>query len=270
VDCTAIATVPDIDCCVTTLTCTSLPSPTVECAFDPEPGEKTVAEVATKIEGSCSGDIEFVGDPTVQVEGDSCTTTKTRTYTVSAPGRGDTTVTETCDETWTVVDTTGPVISNVGDATFECPVDDGTNPPPVTDACGNFDGEATSTDGTLIGGCSANTGTKTRTWEATDTCGNSAIPVTQQITIQDTVAPVLTCSDSTNSLSNVGCDAMIPGASAGDCTATDACDGDVSVDFCCTFDATNGFTRTWTASDACGKEASTVQTITVDATCGTA
>jgi hypothetical protein len=87
----------------------------------------------------------------------------------------------------TVVDTTSPVISCPADVTLECP----------TDTSVEVNGSATAVDTCGIvtighndewqSGC-GNAGTLTRTWMATDECGNSSSCV-QIITVVDTTPP---------------------------------------------------------------------------------
>ncbi|MCP4250023.1 MAG: hypothetical protein GY778_23525 [bacterium] len=109
-------------------------------------------------------------------------------------------------------------------------------------------------------GC-GNTETITRTWTATDACTNS-IACDQVITVVDTTLPVL---------AGVPADATVDCAAvpaAGGVTATDACDGARTVDFSetridglCTGDYS--LTRVWTATDACGNEATATQNLAV-------
>jgi large repetitive protein len=100
--------------------------------------------------------------------------------------------------------------------------------------------------------------TITRTWTATDECGNTATQ-TQVITVVDEVAPVLSMypADAT-----VSCD-NIPAAPA--ITATDNCDDDLNVSFVqSAFEGCSGqFTRTWSVTDWCNNTTTHVQTITV-------
>jgi hypothetical protein len=87
----------------------------------------------------------------------------------------------------TVVDTTPPVITCPPDVTLQCPADTGVE----------ANGSATAGDtcsSVTIGhndewqpSC-GNTGTLTRTWTATDECGNSS-SCTQMITVVDTTPP---------------------------------------------------------------------------------
>ena len=103
--------------------------------------------------------------------------------------------------------------------------------------------------------------TLTRTWTATDNCGNTDIQ-SQVITVQDVTAPVLAGipADVT-----VECDAVPAPATP---TASDNCDSDVTIDF--NEVRTDGLcedsytlTRTWTATDNCGNTDIQSQVITV-------
>ncbi|MHC4797771.1 MAG: HYR-like domain-containing protein, partial [Planctomycetota bacterium] len=98
----------------------------------------------------------------------------------------------------------------------------------------------------------------TRTWTATDDCGNS-VTHTQTLTVVDTVAPVLSeqPSDAT-----VECDAV---PAAIQVTATDNCDNEVPVSFDEQTTETDSviITRTWSATDDCGNSVTHTQTLTV-------
>ena len=100
----------------------------------------------------------------------------------------------------------------------------------------------------------------TRTWTATDACGNTVLE-TQVITIQDNVAPTLS---STPADVTIQC-GTVPVAP--NMTATDNCDDDVQV----VLDETiigntcdeQQIIRIWTAIDDCGNVSSATQTITL-------
>jgi hypothetical protein len=131
-----------------------------------------------------------------------------------------------------------------------------------TDNC-DASGTVAGTDGALAGGNCG--GTITRTWTWTDACGNVSTPVTQIITVNDNIVPVMAappaavavqCTGDVPAMANLGytdnCDA--PGTVAG---------SDVSDGLSCP----ETITRSWTWTDACGNVAATVtQTITVDDT----
>ncbi len=105
----------------------------------------------------------------------------------------------------------------------------------------------------------------TRTWTATDSCGNFA-ETSQIINVMDTIAPTLIgmpadtgvcCADSIPPPANV--------------TAVDSCDGAVDVMLTeVVSDSTSPFyftlTRTWTAADTCGNSISDSQVIEVNDT----
>ena len=105
--------------------------------------------------------------------------------------------------------------------------------------------------------------TITRTFTATDDCGNST-SATQTITVQDTTAPEFTSipADYTAECS----DELV----MDDATATDNC-GEVSIDVvkrddCWRCAGEYTITRTFTATDDCGNSTSATQTITVQDT----
>ncbi len=118
----------------------------------------------------------------------------------------------------------------------------------------------TSADVTTPGACSGSYSV-TRTWTATDACGNTAI-ATQTINIQDTTAPVIAALPAN---STITCPATPEFAIA---TVTDSCDSnftltsaDVTTPGACF--GSYSVTRTWTATDACGNATTASQTINV-------
>ena len=172
----------------------------------------------------------------------------------------------TCVQTITVQDTTPPVITGLpADETVEC---DSVPPPAEPTATDNCDPDVpiVFTETRTDGDCPSRY-TLTRTWTATDDCGNSTTE-TQVITVQDTTPPVFTttpqdmtveCDGSGNS---AALNAWLTSAAAGD-----TC-GSVSVtnDFTALSDgcgATGTATVTWTATDACGNSASCSATVRV-------
>src|SRR5512133_3316075 len=120
----------------------------------------------------------------------------------------------------------------------------------------------TFADVTIPGSCAGNY-TITRTWTATDACGNTAACV-QAISVQDITAPVITCPADVV----LTCEDPTAPAATGFATATDNCDAAPVITFAdntlpgsCAGNYT--ITRTWTATDACGNTAACVQTISV-------
>ena len=178
--------------------------------------------------------------------------------------------------TWTATDNCGNAISasqtiTVGD--FDMPnlvgipasitVDCGSIPTAVnvtaTDDC-DADVEVVVVEDTQAGACE-NEYTITRTWVATDDCGNSASG-TQVISVRDNIDPVLVGvpTDVTVNLNNGETVPSVPAVSA-----TDNCDTNVTVEFeeIQTTGCTYVITRTWVATDNCGNYATGIQEITV-------
>nr|MBN2276813.1 hypothetical protein [candidate division Zixibacteria bacterium] len=128
-----------------------------------------------------SPDITFTDNETAG----SCSQEKTITRTWTATD--DCGATAQCQQTITVIDNVAPVISCPANITIEC--DESTDP--------SNTGTATATDNcdtapVITYADVVNSDTITRTWTATDACGNSAT-CQQVITIDDTTAPVITC-----------------------------------------------------------------------------
>lgn len=187
--------------------------------------------------------------------------TITRTWTAS-DGCGNS---STCVQIIVVTDELAPVITCPANVTIECtastlPANTGTAT--ATDACDILPA-VTFSDVTAGGNCPAER-TITRTWVATDDCGNSST-CTQVIVVDDSIAPVITCPANLT----IECDdSTLPG-NTGNATATDNCDGTPTVGFT---DVTAGIgcpdgytiTRTWVATDDCGNSSSCIQVITID------
>jgi hypothetical protein len=168
-----------------------------------------------------------------------------------------------CTQTITVIDVTPPVLTGVpGDTTVEC---DGMPPPASPEARDNCDPDPTITyDEIRTDGSCEDQYTLTRTWTARDIYGNSSSQ-SQEITVQDTQAPVLSGVPSNKT---VECDAVPPPASP---EARDNCDPnpvitfqEIRIDGPCEDEYT--LTRTWTARDRCGNSTSLSQEITVQDT----
>src|SRR5207237_1436846 len=165
-----------------------------------------------------------------------------------------------CSQKVTVVDTTAPTITCVADKTVECTAAWTFDAPSFSDTCGLVTNAILSTVTNTAAHC-GNTFDATRTWEATDACGNKA-RCSQKVTVVDTTAPTITCvADKT-----VECTAawtfdapsfsdtcgLVTNAILSTVTNTAAHCGN-------TFDAT----RTWEATDACGNKARCSQKVTV-------
>jgi len=235
---------------------------TVNCASDlPAPD----ASLVTATDG-CGG-----GVPTVTFVNDTMSTSNcvdqfviTRTYraTDTCGNKAE------CSQTITVRDLTPPSITCPAALTVSCASD---LPAPDTslvlsgDGCG---GGATVTflGDTMSASNCFNQFTITRSYRATDACGNYA-DCSQTITVNDTTAPVITCPAAVT----VNCASDLPAPDASLVTATDGCGGGVpTVTFVNdTMSASNCFnqftiTRTYRATDACGNHADCAQTLTVN------
>jgi formylglycine-generating enzyme required for sulfatase activity len=131
---------------------------------------------------------------------DDCGETGSATVTWTAVNeRGNQ---NSCSATFTIVDTTPPVITCPADVTLECPADtspSATGQATGSDACGSV--IITYSD-VSVPGC-GNTETITRTWTAMDECGNSTSCV-QTITVVDTTAPVISNLNADYLLAAVG------------------------------------------------------------------
>ncbi|RZJ33163.1 MAG: hypothetical protein EOO51_14780, partial [Flavobacterium sp.] len=169
----------------------------------------------------------------------------------------------TASQTITVQDTTAPVIAALpAPSTISCPATPSFATATAVDACGSAF-TLTFADVTTNGAC-AGSYTVTRTWTATDVCGNSST-ASQTITVQDTTAPVIAALPAPTTIS---CPATPSFATA---TAIDACGSTFTLTFA---DVTTNGTcagsyttvRTWTATDACGNSSTASQTITVQDT----
>ncbi|MDT0554339.1 gliding motility-associated C-terminal domain-containing protein, partial [Urechidicola vernalis] len=163
--------------------------------------------------------------------------------------------------TFTLVDTTPPSITAPADVTVECTEDTSSQatgtPTGIYDACSGISvGESDA----VVDTC-GNTMIITRTWTATDECGN-ATSVDQIITVVDTTPPSITAPadvtiECTEDASSQSQGIAIGSDTCGDITITES---DSEVENC---GNTKVITRTWTATDACGNTSSADQTITI-------
>jgi len=177
------------------------------------------------------------------------------------------TATDECDnqtvgiQRITVRDTTAPVLSGVpADETVEC--ESIPQPPAVTASDNCSDAMVALHESVNTGDC-ADGFTITRTWTATDACGNQSSQ-SQVLTVRDTTAPLLAGVPADET---VECDAVPDPAPV---AATDNC-SDPLVELnesVAPGDCPGRFTirRTWTATDACGNQSSHTQVIRVQDT----
>jgi hypothetical protein len=224
------------------LTCAT--NKTVDCAsgwsFDPP----TASD-------ACSSNVTII--PVATVTNGQCPLLITRIWLATDPCGNS----NACLQTVTVIDTTPPIISCVTNKTVNCASNWAFDQPSASDACGGAVAiNVLST--TTAGVCPQ---VVTRTWAATDLCGNSNV-CSQAITLIDTTPPSLACA--TNK--TVDCSAAWTFDTP---TASDSCSSNVSVTAVST--VTNGLcpqliTRTWVAADPCGNSNVCSQTVTVNCT----
>jgi hypothetical protein len=173
-------------------------------------------------------------------------------------------------QTITVRDVTAPTIGAAG-ADFSvsgCPATStfaglGFTAPTASDAC---NGATVNIVSDVTAGTTC-TRTFTRTWNASDLCGNTSGNVSQTITVRDVTAPTIGAAGADFSVSGCPATSTFAGLGFTAPTASDACNGatvnivsDVTAGTTCT----RTFTRTWNASDLCGNTSGNVsQTITV-------
>ena len=169
--------------------------------------------------------------------------------------------TSTCIQTIAVRDNTPPLITCPSNITIQCTdstIPSNTGSASATDICDPTP-SLTYTDVLSLGSCPS---TITRTWRATDDCGNSST-CNQIITLIDTQAPqvicppdvTISCSDNTNPVNT------------GFASGTDNCDASLSITH--SNSTTTGscpqnriISRIWIISDDCGNSTTCIQTIT--------
>jgi hypothetical protein len=160
----------------------------------------------------------------------------------------------------TVQDTTAPTIVAPPNLTMECPGTTTTNVtgvPTVTDGCS---ATTVSFSDSVSNNCG---GTKiiSRTWKATDGCGNFATAL-QTITVIDTTPPSLIVPPNVT----LQCPGDTRTNITGTARATDGC-GAVTLTYSDIVSNSCGLTRTiwrqWTAADQCGHSTNGVQLISV-------
>jgi hypothetical protein len=235
---------------------------TIECDESTLPGNTGMATATDNCDGMPTvtySDVTAASQTCVQEY------TITRTW-IATDDCGNST---TCSQVITVDDSTPPTITDCPDnITIEC--DESTLPgnTGMATATDNCDGMPTVTysDVTAASQTCVQEYTITRTWLATDDCGNSTT-CTQVITIDDSTPPTITdCPDNIT----IECDESTLPGNTGMATATDNCDGMPTVTYSdvtaasqtCVQEYT--ITRTWLATDDCGNRTTCIQVITID------
>jgi hypothetical protein len=251
---TCMKTVTVADTTPPTITCPA--NVTVQCDADVPPAD---------FAGGTASD--NCGTPTVvhvsDVASGTCPKIITRTYKATdASGNM-----ATCTQTITVKDTTPPVLSGCpANASFQC-ISQVPSPPTVT-ATDNCDGPVA----VMFSETQSNPGSScnnviTRTWTATDACGNTA-SCSQTITVNDTTAPTITtCPAAQSAFANGGCQAAVPNFTSG-VVASDNCTPSGSLMItqspaAGTMVGLGTHTITLTVKDACNNSSTCTTTFTV-------
>ena len=235
------------------ITCPVVVSP-IECGSTPAFGTATAIDACDALVDITFSDVSVAGLCPQEYS-------VTRTW-VAADDCGNT---ASCSRTITVQDNTPPVlICPIAASPIECGATPSFGIATAIDACDAVV-DVTFSDVTIAGQCPQEYSV-TRTWIATDDCGN-ATSCSSTIVVQDNTAPLITCPVD---VSPIPC-GSIP--SFGLATAIDACDASVSLTF--TEITTQGIcvqeysvTRTWLATDDCGNTASCSSTIVVGGSTG--
>src|SRR5678810_564372 len=217
---------------------------TIECTATPSFTAPTASDDCNAATVNNLGDVTTVN---------GCTTTITRSWDATdACGNHSATRTQTITRT----DTQAPVIGAAGpDATIECTATPSFTAPTASDDC-NAATVNNLGDVTTVNGC---TTTITRSWDATDACGNHSATRTQTITRTDTQAPVIGAAGANATIECTATPSFTAPTASDDCNAATVNNlGDVTTVSGCT----TTITRSWDATDACGNHSATrTQTI---------
>jgi large repetitive protein len=242
---------------------TAIPANTTVSCTNTVPAANIGAVVATD---NCGGSVTITVAADV-ITNQSCPNryTITRTYTATdACGNAS-----SQSQTITVNDQTAPTITSIpANNTVSCaslvPAAN-TGAVVATDNCGGSVTITVAADVITNQSC-PNRYTITRTYIATDACGNASSQ-SQTITVNDQTAPTITSIPANNTVS---CASLVPAANIGAVVATDNCGGSVTItvaaDVITNQSCPNRYTitRTYTATDACGNASSQSQIITVN------
>ena len=221
------------------------------------------AAVELSAEDNCDGTINVMPTETITDGGCVNKFTLVRTWTFT-DGCGNS---SSVSQTIVVDDSTVPVLSGVpADVTVEC---DNVPAVAVVTATDNCEGVVLNFVETVVNGNCPSNYTITRTWTATDACGQTAVGA-QVITVEDTTDPVLGFTPPADL--TLQCASEVPAAfmpTANDVSDNCTASGDIIIDMdeqVVSGSCPNDFTinRSWTVSDACGNSVSISQTITVD------
>ena len=188
----------------------------------------------------------------------------TRIYVVDFDGDTVGTITDrdSCVQEFIFIDDTGPIIACPPNITIGCTdptLPQATGVPTVIDNCDSMPGY-TYSDQVIPGTCPSEL-TISRTWIASDQCGNTSSCI-QSISVRDEIPPSISCPINLT----IDCSASIDPGQTGFATATDDCDPAPELtyaDVLSTASCPYSITRTWTASDDCGNTSTCQQIISL-------
>ncbi|MEM1322237.1 MAG: hypothetical protein AAGG75_18390, partial [Bacteroidota bacterium] len=252
--CELIVTCPDsdqgeFDCL------TDVPAPvTTEAGFEallgmPDIDDNFCGTLTITSMDSDNGATGCIGDPLIL----------TRVYTIA-----DDNDMTTCTVTYTIIDDVDPVLAGVpASTTVECDAVPPQATPTASDNC-DTDVVITFEEVRTNGNCPFNY-TLTRTWTATDDCGNTDIQ-TQVITVQDTSDPTPVCQNITVEVNGSGEVFITPDMLNGG--STDNCSTNLSFSasrtmFNCSDIPASPIDVTLTVTDECGNSSTCVAQVTV-------
>ncbi len=220
----------------------------------PPPADVSFFQWSVTGNGTITGDTDK-GTVTI-LAGNTCGPYTIQLITATPDGK----VKDTCTRTVQVQDNEKPVLHGTApDAALACGKDVPAAPViTATDNClANITVQSSST--TLDSTC-INKYRIVRKWWAVDLCGNTSDTLTQVITVNDDVKPVI--SGEYEATVNVACVGDIPAPPG--LTANDNCDGPLQPSYTEEGSGTacdSTIVRTWVFTDACGNSASATQTI---------
>jgi hypothetical protein len=181
----------------------------------------TIPPFTPQFTDNCDDDLTIVALPDSTIDGD-CPAERTIIRRVRA--------TDSCGnvgiatQTVNVVDNTAPVwgTQNDDEFSYECGTTAPVVQPTASDNCSTITYSYTNGPATIVG-CEEQF---TRSWIATDACGNASAPFVQLIRFEDTTPPVI---DNCPGDIELGCDDAVPAPAT--VTATDICDNNVTVTY---------------------------------------
>jgi len=182
--------------CSQTVTVVDTVPPTISCGPDQTVncGQQWSFSTPT-ISDNCTAPADLVLSIVSTVSSGSCPEVVTRTWQVTDLCGNK----AMCVETVTIQDLIAPTITCAPNKTVECGTQWSFDPPTATDNCS---GSAGTPSVTIAVVSTVTNGTCpeiiTRTWTATDACGNTSAPCSQTVTVADTTPPTLDCRCITN------------------------------------------------------------------------